>query len=423
MAIDTPATIAILGAGPIGLEAALYARFLGYDVRIYERGQAAQNVQRWGHVRMFTPFSMNCSSLGRAALHAQDDSLELPDDDVCPTGREWADRYLIPIAQSDLLADHLCERTEVLSVSRWEAWKGQFLHDERRDDSLFRILLRDGEGTEREESADAVIDATGVFDQVNWMGPGGAPALGERTARDCIEYRLPDVLGEHRARYAGKRTLLVGSGYSAATTATALAALAAESPGTSFFWVTRPVAEGTSGPIASIADDRLPAREQLCEQANRVATGGVCCRWLANHQIWSIAPTAGGGLEVALGNSETDERTTHQFDAIIANVGFRPGIQMTRELHVHQCYATEGPMKLAMKLLNIGSRDCLDQPPAGADALRTSEPSFYVLGAKSYGRNSQFLYANGLEQIREIFSVIGDRADLDLYATARKLPQ
>ena len=41
MAIDTPARIAVLGAGPIGLEAALYARFLGYDVDVYERGKVA----------------------------------------------------------------------------------------------------------------------------------------------------------------------------------------------------------------------------------------------------------------------------------------------------------------------------------------------------------------------------------------------
>ena len=32
MMLDTPATIAITGNGPIGLEAALYARFLGYQV-------------------------------------------------------------------------------------------------------------------------------------------------------------------------------------------------------------------------------------------------------------------------------------------------------------------------------------------------------------------------------------------------------
>ncbi len=36
MAVDTPAVIAIIGAGPIGLEAALYGRYLGYDVRLFD---------------------------------------------------------------------------------------------------------------------------------------------------------------------------------------------------------------------------------------------------------------------------------------------------------------------------------------------------------------------------------------------------
>ena len=64
MAIDTPARLAILGAGPIGLEAALYARFLGYDVVVYETGDVAASVRQWGQVRMFTPFGMN--QIGRA---------------------------------------------------------------------------------------------------------------------------------------------------------------------------------------------------------------------------------------------------------------------------------------------------------------------------------------------------------------------
>jgi hypothetical protein len=64
--------------------------------------------------------------------------------------------------------------------------------------------------------------------------------------------------------------------------------------------------------------------------------------------------------------------------------------------------------------------DCLDQVSAGPEALLTPEPDFYVLGAKSYGRSSRFLIAAGLEQIRDLFTIIGDRADLDLYhATAR----
>ena len=68
---DYTPRIAILGAGPIGLEAAIYARYLGFDVAVFDRGTVANNVLQWGHVRMFSPFSMNSSSLGVAALKAQ----------------------------------------------------------------------------------------------------------------------------------------------------------------------------------------------------------------------------------------------------------------------------------------------------------------------------------------------------------------
>ncbi len=47
--------IAVLGAGPIGLESALYARRLGFAVTVYERGQVADAVRRLGHVRPVQP--------------------------------------------------------------------------------------------------------------------------------------------------------------------------------------------------------------------------------------------------------------------------------------------------------------------------------------------------------------------------------
>src|SRR2546421_4457964 len=113
MELDTPARIAILGAGPIGLEAALYARYLGYDVDVYERGQVAEHVRRWGHARMFTPFRLNRSPLALAALQAQDGNWRPPADEAFLTGREFADRYLIPLAQSDLLSDSIHTGVEV----------------------------------------------------------------------------------------------------------------------------------------------------------------------------------------------------------------------------------------------------------------------------------------------------------------------
>src|SRR4026208_749597 len=117
MAIDTPAKIAILGAGPIGLETALYARFLGYDVLVFERGRVAENVRRWAHVKMFTPMSRNTSSLGRAALRAQEHDVRQLVSDECLTGKQWIERYLVPLADSDLLVDCIHQNCEVLSVS------------------------------------------------------------------------------------------------------------------------------------------------------------------------------------------------------------------------------------------------------------------------------------------------------------------
>jgi hypothetical protein len=100
---------------------------------------------------------------------------------------------------------------------------------------------------------------------------------------------------------------------------------------------------------------------------------------------------------------------------VIANVGYRPDMRIFEELQVHLCYATGGPMKLAAHLLQAPATDCLQLAPAGPQSLRIPEPNFYVLGAKSYGRRPQFLLATGLLQIRDLFTIIGDRETLDLY--------
>jgi hypothetical protein len=54
-------------------------------------------------------------------------------------------------------------------------------------------------------------------------------------------------------------------------------------------------------------------------------------------------------------------------------------------------------------------------PAQGANTLRNPEPNFFILGAKSYGRHSHFLLRTGFEQVREVFTLITGKADLDLY--------
>ncbi|QDU93410.1 NAD(P)/FAD-dependent oxidoreductase [Lignipirellula cremea] len=427
MAVDTPARLAILGAGPIGLETALYARYLGYDVDIYERGDIAQNVRKWGHVRMFTPFRLNSSPLALAALKAQSDDFTEPDPEAFLTGAEWVEQYLLPLAHSDLLCDDLRPHTEVLAVSRDVFLKGDLPGGEERGDDTFRILARDPQGQEFVAEADVVIDATGVFHSPNHVGVGGAPAMGETAlcAEGVVGYHPPDILGVDRSRYENQRTLVVGRGYSAATTIAALAELAVTAPATSVVWITRgepgagldeeasPVAETPTEPFGRIPDDRLPARDQLAAKVNALATAvDTPIDHRPGCSVAKIERRDGRFAVTFCGRSSAVE----EFDAIIANVGYRPDHTLSRELQLHTCYATEGPMKLATQLLGQSSVDCLDQVAAGPASLFTPEPNFYLLGAKSYGRNSQFLYTVGLAQIRDLFSILGDRKSLDLYA-------
>lgn len=420
MAVDTPARIAILGAGPIGLEAALYARFLGYDVDIYERGRICENMQRWGHVRLFTPAGMNRTPLTMAALSAQNPDLPHPADEALVTAREMLDTYFLPLANSDLLIDTLHLNTEVLAVGRDEYMKGDLIGNEDRGDDSFRILIRKADGQEEIREADVVIDTTGTYGNPNWAGQGGVPALGERRERPQLEYGLPDILGDARQVYADRHVLLVGSGYSAATNLLALVELAQQHPQTRITWVTRRAeAASETSPVHCIAQDTLPERDRIARAANQAAlAGGAVTHWPGTTLHALVSQGDGSGFEVELRGEHAGKITV---DRIVANVGYRPDNQIYQELQVHECYATGGPMRLAATLLEHPSIDCLAQPATGSEALLTTEPNFYLLGAKSYGRNSQFLLSRGQVQIRDLFKIIGDREELNLYQSISRL--
>ena len=392
------------------MEAALYARYLGYDVDVYERGRVAEHLFQWGHVRLFTPCGANCSPLGLAALSNQDDAWKPPEASEFLTGRELAEAYYIPLSKSDLLADQIHERTEVLSIGRGGLLKGE-LAGEDRADADFRLLVRDARSVEpagrRVVTANVVIDATGTFAQHNWLGEGGIPAIGEMLAESHIEYGMPDILGERRPHYAHRHTLVVGDGHAAAASVSALVRLGHDAPYTQVTWIVRRE-PGPLGPIRRIPGDPWPARDQLAESANRLLhseLGHLIFRpsTVVHQVIWHE------GLEkfqVLLAGQHAGEV---EVDRIIANVGHRPDNQLFAELQVG-----EDPI-----------RGAATRWPAEGEArpdrhlLATAEPDFYVLGAKSLGRDSRFTIAAGLEQIRELFTILGDRPDLDLYRSVR----
>ncbi len=394
--------IIIIGAGPIGLEAALYARQLGYSVRILERGIVAENMQRWGHVRLFSPFAMNCSALGRKALEGEE--ISLTEDSAYLTGREYRKKYVLP------LADYLRQETlvttgcEVLAITRLRTLKNEYIGNPQRQKQPFKLLVRYDDGREEFLYADVVIDASGSYANPNWLGDGGIPALGEQAHRERIDYGLVDIAGAERKRFENKTTLLVGDGHSAANSIVALRALFDTAPETRVLWAIR---KDKDQPVAEVPEDVLAERARISHQANHLS-GHPRVELLKQTTVIAIVfdPDA-QEFEVTL---ETPRGVAAvRVDNIIANTGFSPDNRIYSELQVHECYASRGPMKLAAALLaESSSTDCLTQSSPGPETLKNPEPNFFIIGMKSYGKNSNFLLKIGYEQIRDVFAMIGE---------------
>ena len=417
---DYTPRIAVLGAGPIGLEAALYGRYLGYDVAVFEKGTVANNVRRWEHVKMFSPFAANRSALGVAAMQAHYEDLCLPDDNALLSGGEYVEAYLAPLAKTDLLAGCVHEHVEVQRVARDGIIKTD-TENLDRSDFTFRVLLRTSEGEDVVE-ADYVIDTTGVFDQPTALGHGGLPAIGELdlATSPSIFRHVPDVLGSERSYFENKRVLVVGNGYSAATCIVALKALQQQAAETQTTWVVRREAE-SDGPLPVQEADPLSERRQLVQAANAAVRDAAAGIVLADQtSVLELSRNSDESFLVTLGGKLSGQ---YNFDTIVALTGYRPDTAVFSELQIELCKATEATRAMGKWMTNLGAIDAVEQTLPGADVLQTGEAQFFILGSKSFGRNSNFLLSLGLEQIRAAFAVIADRENLDLYGTMANLSQ
>ena len=379
--------IAIIGSGPIGLEAGLAAKARGYSVDIYERGEVADSVRRWGHVRMFSPFSLNASREGIAELRRQ--GREVPLDDAILTGAEYATQYLIPLGNFlGVKAHHT-----VKAIARDGLLKNQEIGEPARSHAPFRLLIDHG-SAESYETADIIFDCSGTFLNPNPLGDGGIPALGEASLRSAIRYGLGETAD--LSAHADRRTLVVGGGHTANNAIAALAGLQAEHPGTRIAWVS--VKPGPL-PGTRVPDDPLPERDRLVATVNDLASSGKVA-YHSGSMVYSLRREA-SGIAVTLRGTDRESTEVIETDYIIAATGYRPDPQLASELHVQNCWATDGTYKLAASLFggSCDSCDCLSMPALGAEKLLHPEPGYYSLGTKSYGRTPDFLIQAGREQM------------------------
>src|SRR5204862_235117 len=101
--------VIVIGAGPMGIAAAIGALDRGLDVVVLERDEAGSSLRTWGATRFFSPLHMNVSARMRELLGDA-----MPDPDALLTGPELADLVLAPIAEHA----HVRAHHNVIAVGR-----------------------------------------------------------------------------------------------------------------------------------------------------------------------------------------------------------------------------------------------------------------------------------------------------------------
>lgn len=404
--------VVVVGAGPVGLAAAAHLMDRGLPFVVLEAGaDVGAAVQEWGHIRTFTPWRWIVDPTAERLLAPT--GWVRPATSVPPTGAELVEHYLRPLA--GLVGDRLLLGHRVLAVSRDGLDKSRTVGRAERP-FLVRV---EGSSGPTDVRARAVIDASGTWSGRNPLGASGLPAVGEAEAADLLVGPLPDVLGRDRHRFAGRRTLVVGAGHSAANTLLSLGRLAAEEPGTEVVWAIRGASPARV--YGGGAADELAARGRLGADLRHLVESGAV-ELVTGFAVTALArrrPTgagaAGDGADVVdvVGTTADGVRRIEGVHAVAAATGFRPDLAMLAEVRLDLDPGLEAPARLA-PLIDPAFHSCGTVPPHGHRDLAQPEEGLYVVGMKSYGRAPTFLVTTGNEQVRSVVAALaGDLAAAD----------
>ncbi|MBL1106911.1 NAD(P)-binding domain-containing protein [Streptomyces sp. 5-8] len=414
--MNAPVTIelpvVVIGAGPTGLAAAAHLVQRGIEPLVLEAGPAAgAAVREWSHVRLFSTWGEVVDPAAEKLLAPT--GWSKPDAGTYPSGGDWADLYLKPLAEA--LGDKVRTGARVTGVSRTGRDR---IVDADREAQPFVVHVEHADGREERLFARAVIDASGTWTIPSPAGGSGLPALGERAAAGKITYRVPDLKDPAvRARYTGKRTAVIGSGASAFTALAYLADLAKseDGAGTKAVWILRRGISGST--FGGGTADQLPARGALGLAAKAAMDDGHADA-VTGFRTEVIERDGDGRLVLVA----EDGRRLEPVDEVIVLTGFRPDLSFLSEIRLGLDERLQAPTALA-PLIDPNQHSCGTVYPHGHRELAHPEQGVYLVGMKSYGRAPTFLAMTGYEQVRSVVAALAgdiesaDRVELTLPET------
>jgi thioredoxin reductase len=390
--------VVVIGAGPQGLAAAAHLLERGLEPLVLEAGDGpASAVGEWSHVRLFSAWP---ELVDKAAARLLGPSGWTAPEDGYPTGAQWIDSYLRPLAGA--LGDRVRYGARVTGVSRQGRDR---LVDAGREEAPFTVHVTSPGGDEERLLARAVIDASGTWRRPAPAGADGLPALGERAAAGLIRYQIPDFTSPEG--FAGRHTVVVGAGHSAATAVIELARIARARPGTTVTWVLRRGV--TAGTFGGGAADELPERGALGTRAKQAVEEGTV-GLVTGFRTDRIRRDASGRAVLAA----EDGRELAPADTVVVLAGFRPDLSFLSEMRLDLDPVLQAPRAIAPGI-DPNVHSCGTATPTLARDLAHPEPGLYLVGMKSYGRAPTFLAMTGYEQVRSVAAELAG----DLEAAAR----
>lgn len=396
--------VAIIGAGPIGLATAANLTDRGIDFVLLEAGdRIADSIDQWGHIRLFSPWRHLIDPVSKRIL--AETGWEEPAADALPTGAELVRDFLIPLADLPAIAARTRLGVTVTDVSR-EGMDRTRTKGRVQAPFLLRVSTADGV---EELTARAVIDASGTYRTPNSLGSSGLDPLGLAEVADLVSPAMPDVLGRERDSFAGRHTVVVGAGHSAANTLLNLAVLADAEPDTRITWVIR---NAQAVRVSTSPDDELQARASIGARVDALVASGRI-EVVDRFEIVRLGRAGTGDPEasgVRLTGRRGDGLETIEADRVVNATGFRPNLAMLREIRLELDEIVEAPKRLA-PLIDPNVHTCGTVEPHGFAELTQPERDFFIVGMKSYGRAPTFLLATGYEQVRSVSAwLAGDAA-------------